>query len=423
MGELVRIGRSGVGRGRPLFPYRILNNGQRPPEGKRSAVQAGQADPRPTSPGVRVDSNLGGGRARDSRDRSDISRPASDKAREQARKPTSNKSDVDKRVGNALDRLEANGVLAQMDKNGVSIAHHLRKLDRAIDAQNRGENVRIPEKFRPPGGRGDTKELALTEVRKHLLFDLARPRRIRQGQDTLDCAAAVAQSTLARQDPGEYVRMTMELATAGSTKTRMGHKVSLDGAVGDSRVRGRTLTGDLFQPGLKRMAQKHWPDADGPAGSTSLGGRQYSSTMRYGNRGFGTTVRRLGGDVGAGEALTSYQYGQLVDSLLAGNQASVNIRTGDQRRRLPSVVREALDSGSVQVGLRTDGGQLGHAVEVLRMDATYDQGTGKGGVTVVYQDPQTGESHMPAGQFFDKVAHVTLPVGLRLRLVDKAPET
>ncbi|MEB3237438.1 MAG: hypothetical protein VKO64_07420 [Candidatus Sericytochromatia bacterium] len=180
----------------------------------------------------------------------------------------------------------------------MSVRDHLDRLGKLIVAQKRGENVRVPESFRPAAEGLSGQDISLAEVRKHLVFDLARPRRIRQGVDTFDCGPATAQGVIARQQPGEYARLAIDLATRGEAKTRSGHSLSVD--------------------------------LDG-----------------------------------AGNTLTTHQYGQLMKSIMDGNLGNAQITSGSERRRLSGVVREALDSGSVPAAIRTSDASMGHAVQIL----------------------------------------------------------
>jgi len=308
--------------------------------------------------------------------------------------------------------LDERGVLDQQDKNGVTVRENLRELDRLIEAQGRGENVRIPEAFRPAGGRGQDRGESLQELKSQILRDLAEPRTIRQGVGTLTCGPATAQAALARTSPGEYVRMATELAIKGQTETAGKSILKLDRRGFDNTRDGRSMTEDMFQPAMAALARRKWPVGQDRG---RFGGRLYGPTRRFGGGTYGRSARRFGGGGSGDDALTADQYAGLMASMIQGNQRSVDIQRDTQRRSLNRHVAAALASGPVAVGLASDGrgGPGGHAVQVVDLSARVGR---SGRMEVTYHDPLAGEVRMPAKEFFAKVVHVTLPGPLGLEL-------
>ncbi|MEB3299218.1 MAG: hypothetical protein VKO21_07005 [Candidatus Sericytochromatia bacterium] len=321
---------------------------------------------------------------------------------------------TEKVAGKMMDRLDKRGVLDQKDKNGVTVRDHLKELDGLIEAQRKGENVRIPEAFRPLGQRADHKGGSLLKLKLQIIKDLDMPHRIRQGRNTLTCGPATAQAALARTSPGEYLRMGKELAIKGQTETAGGKVLKFEGkGFGDLKV-GRSLTEDLFQPAMASMARAEWP---AKGGEGDFGGLRFGPTRRFGGGYYGRAVRRFAGGEGGGEALTPEQYGGLMRAMVPGNQTPVDVRSDGQRRSLSRQVAAALQVGPVAVGLQGGGlGGTGHAVQVLDISPSFGSFFVSRGapafLNVTYHDPMVGEVQMPAKDFFKNVVHVTLPASL-----------
>lgn len=311
-------------------------------------------------------------------------------------------------AGKWLDKLDRKGLLDQQDKNGVSTRDHFKDLDRLIEAQRRGENVRIPSAFRPGGQQADAKGASMMHLKLQIIKDLAMPRRIRQGRETLTCGPATAQSALARTAPAEYVRMVKDLATKGQTEAG-GKTFKIDRRGFEDTRDGRTATEDLLQPAMVDLARREWP---AKGGEGDFGGLRFGPTRRFGGASFSRNVRRFAGDEGKGEALTPRQYGGLMATIIPGNQTAVDIISEGQRRSLSRQVAAALQSGPVPVGLAGKGSSTGHAVQVLDISPSFSSFVSKGAPVyqnVTYHDPMVGEVQMSAKEFFSKVVHVTLP--------------
>ncbi|MEB3300178.1 MAG: hypothetical protein VKO21_11925 [Candidatus Sericytochromatia bacterium] len=192
--------------------------------------------------------------------------------------------------------------------------------------------------FRPASAGEGADAWSLSDFRKHLILDLARPRRIRQGLNTFDCGPASAQGLIARQAPGQYARLVIDLATRGQAQTSAGQAIRMDrSTVGKEKILYRSVTGELLLPALRDMARENWPTPAAVATAPYVGGRVFKSVVRVGNGRTGTT-RRVGGEEGAGEALTTHQYGQLMKSIMEGHMGNAPVATVSERRRLPGLV-------------------------------------------------------------------------------------
>lgn len=194
-----------------------------------------------------------------------------------------------------------------------------RILDRLIEAQRWGENVRIPEAFRLQGQKADDSGSSLLQFNLQLIKDLDVPHHIRQGRNTLTCGPATAQAALARTALAEYVRMGKDLATKGQTETSGGKTLQVQGNDVDDRKVGWSLTEDLLQPAMADVAPREWP---AKGGEGDVGGTRFGPTRRFGGRG------------GSGEALTPEQYGGLMAAAVPGNQTALSIGSDVQRRKL-----------------------------------------------------------------------------------------
>lgn len=252
-------------------------------------------------------------------------------------------------IADQLATLLTHGKLSEKDAFGATVLDHLATFNQAP----------LHESL-----QGQTSK---AEIAQDLLKALSDPASLTQGVDTLDCAEATLEATLAFSQPGDFARIATQLATKGSA----------------------TIPGSPKTPGSEEMAL------------VTLGNRAERNMLSHMMQGSfkakvdGRPPLELKALDGAGKlektGLDSSQVKMLYDGITGKDH--LTLYAADGVNLVPSLAKalENSESGVIKVTMKSDTGL--HAVAVT--------GFSEEGVSI--WDPATGEARIMSNTEFNSL--------------------